>query len=116
MSFLYPRTISITRPAAQVGVGAIGYGGQAAATETSVASGLPATIQLKKEGKAPDAHLPGDISKRTLWRIMIPLQSAALGLIKDRDIVTDDLGLRYQVMAPYFSSLGYDILAERLET
>ena len=112
MSFLFPRTISITRPAKQAGVGAIGYGGQTPSTETPVASGVGASIQLRKDGKPPDGGLPGDISKRTLWRIMFNLPP---GTVHDRDIITDEQGLRYQVLAPYWNSLGYQVLAERLE-
>lgn len=116
MSFIYPRVVSISRPAAQTGVGAIGYGGQTKATETQVAQALPASIQAKKEGSRPDAGLPGDASKRTYWRVFIPAASLAKGQILARDIVTDDLGTRYQVLAPYWNSLGHNLMCELLET
>lgn len=112
MSFLYPRTISISRPVAQVGVGAIGYGGQTEATETVLFTGIQASIQQKKEGQKPDLGLPGDTSKRSMWRIFILL---ARGSLKDRDIVTDDEGIRYQILAAYWNSLGYNCACERLE-
>lgn len=115
MSFLYPRTIAITRPVAQTGVGAVGYGGLQAASETQVAAGLPASIQFEKDRGKPMADIPGDAGK-TLWHVLMPLSAAALGLIKTRDIVTDDLGQRYQVITPYWNSLGHNLLVERLET
>lgn len=115
MSFLYPRVIAISRPLVQSGVGAVGYGGLASSGETTIASGISASIQQKKDVSKPDAGLPGDIAKRTLWLVMIPLNAVAKGVIKDRDIVTDDENIRYQVTAAYWNSLGYKVLAERLE-
>ncbi|MDW3683104.1 hypothetical protein RA280_15365 [Cupriavidus sp. CV2] len=115
MSFIYPRTVAITRPNAQTGVGAVGYGGLVASAETAVASALPASIQLDRTGRKPDAGLPGDAAGKTLWKVFIPAASAAKGLIQARDVLKDDLGIRYQVTAPYWNSLGYALLVERLE-
>lgn len=114
-SFLYPRTVSITRPGTQTGVGVQPYGGETPGTETPVANGLPASIQLERAKGKTDADLPGDAA-RTFWRVFIPAASAARGLIDTRDIVTDDLGQRYQVTAPYWNSLGHSLMVERLET
>lgn len=115
MSFHYPRTIAITRPSVQSGVGVVGYGGVQQSNETPVASGIQAAIQEKKEGGKPDARLPADASRRTYWKVLIPLAALANGTINDRDIVTDDLGARYQVISNYWNSLGYNLLCERLE-
>jgi hypothetical protein len=114
MSFLYPRTVTITRSNAQTGFGAIGYGGVTKANETLIAANLPASIQLQKSRGGQEAGLPADTSK-VYWKVLIPLAAAAKGLIQARDIVTDDLGERYQVAAPYWNSLGHNLLCERLE-
>jgi hypothetical protein len=114
MSFLYPRTIAITRPIGQTGIGAAGYGGEIASAEVAVASGLAASIQLDRQGRDNKAGLPGD-AKTTLWRVLIPKSEAADGLIHSRDIITDDLGKRYQVIGPYWISLGYNCLCELQE-
>jgi hypothetical protein len=114
MSFIYPRTIAVTRPAAQAGVGPIGYGGETIATETAVVSGIAASIQISSGRGIPPTGLPGD-AKRTFWNVLIQLGAVANGVIETRDIVTDDLGVRYQVAAPYWNSLGYQLLVERLE-
>lgn len=116
MSFIYPRTITITRPGEQTGVGALGYGAELTSTETPVASGIAASIQLKKEGAPPTADLPGDVAKTPFWVVFIPASAMALGVIQRRDIVTDDLGIRYQVQAPYWNSLGYNLFVQELET
>lgn len=112
MSFIYPRTISIARGAAQSGVGEIGYGGHVQADEDTLFTDIPASIQQKKEGGKPDAGLPGDTAKRTFWRIFFNLPN---GSVNSRDIIIDELGVRYEVMAPYWNSLGYNCLCERLE-
>lgn len=116
MSFLYPRTVAITRPTMLPGVGAVGSGGTTLANEVAVASGIPASIQLEKGGGRRGPGLPGDTSKHTFWRVLIPLSAVAQGTIQTWDVVTDDLNARYQVMGPYWNSLGYNLEVERLET
>lgn len=113
MSFLYPRTIAITRAAQQSNVGSLPYGGSVVAQETPVASGVPASIQLKKEGGKMPTDLPLDIAKRTFWNIFFDLP---LGTVIDRDFITDDTGIRYQVSATYWTPLNTQCLCERLET
>lgn len=115
MSFLYPRTVTVTRPGTQPGFGAQGYGGELPSTETAVASNLPASIQFYRERGPNEARLPGDMQK-TYSRAYIPASAAANGLIKTRDILTDDLGQRWAVVQPYWNSLGFSLMVERLET
>lgn len=117
MSFLYPRKVTITRPTQPTGVGAVGYGGEQPSTEASVvAAAVPASIQLAKEHGNPEANLPADAGK-TLWKVIIPLSAGVVeGVIQVRDIVADDLGQRYQIIAPYWNSLGHSLVCERLET
>ncbi|OCJ12474.1 hypothetical protein A6U86_05480 [Rhizobium sp. AC27/96] len=116
MSFMYPRTIAVTRPTGQTGVGNVGYSGVLKSTETPVVSGIPANIQAKTTmartyaGSLPAAP-PGPI----VWRVFIPLRAVANGVILDRDIITDDLGERYQVEAAYWNSMGWNIACIRLE-
>lgn len=112
MSFIYPRTISITRPGTIAGVGAQGYSGAAAANETSIAANIPASIQLERQGPAALAGVPADTIGRGLWRIYFKLPR---GTVQERDIITDDLGNRFQVTNPYWDSLGYNVTAETLK-
>jgi len=112
VSFLLPRVITITRPQGQTGIGAVAYSALSVANETVIASGIPASIQLKKEGGKPDASLPGGVSKKPYWSIYFNLPR---GTVNRRDIITDDLGIRYQVGANYWNSLGYSVFAEELE-
>lgn len=108
MSFLYPRIVSITRPNPTTTVGAAPYSGEVRTDETTLFMGLPASIQQRRKNSASHAEIPSD-SPRTDWAIFIPKRAAPLGSIAERDIVTDDLGKRYQVSAAWWDSLGYQL-------
>lgn len=114
MSFLYPRTVSVRRQPVSTGGGAQPYSGMQPAQEAVIAEGLPASIQLDRERGKTEANLPAD-GMKSLWRILIPLGSAPLGLILSHDIIVDDLGARYQVLGAYWNSLGHALSVERLE-
>ncbi len=116
MSFIYPRTISVTRSNVPVVNGASAYSGVEASEETTIANGIPCSIQMKVAKGKPPTGLPADAIAETSWRIYIPAYALALGAVNTHDIVTDDLGARYQIVANYWNSLGYALLAEKLET
>ena len=109
--------IAVTRPTPATGnaVGLQPYSAAIESNEVAVASNLPASIQHKKDGRKPEADLPNDVSKLPYYNIFLPASAAALGLIKRQDIITDDLGIRYQVQSPYWNSLGYNLFCEELE-
>jgi hypothetical protein len=113
MSFLYPRLIAISRPAvADEPSLTPAYSGLDPVAETPVAKDIRASIQLDRQGQNNATGLPSD-GKATLWRVLFRREN---GLLQARDVITDDLGVRYQVLAPYWNSLGYNALVERLET
>lgn len=113
---MYPRTVAITRPQGQTGVGNVGYSGVLASTEVPVVSGIPANIQAKTTmARVPNGSLPAQPPGPIVWRVYIPLNAVAMGVIKDRDVVTDDLGDRYQVEAAYWNSMGWNLACIRLE-
>ena len=118
MSFMWPRTVTIARPSALAGVGfQQPYSGQRPsepATMTPIASGLPASVQAQREGQRNPTGLPTD-GNRPVWRIFIKPGAITPGIVRDGDIVTDDIGRRYEVVADYFDSLGYRLHCERLE-
>ena len=96
MSFLYPRTIQISRPNQDATLGAQPYSGLRADNETVIASGIAAHIQIDKQNSSSPAKLPGDAIAMPVWKIIF---KAARGLVKTGDIITDDLGNRYQVIS-----------------
>jgi len=116
MSFIYPRTVSISRQPVQTGGGLKPYGGIDPTAETVLFSDLPASIQQKSTSARPDPHLPADAANRSLWRVFMP-RSVNLPpeSVLRGDIITDETGQRYMVSAPYINSLGPNFLVERLE-
>lgn len=114
MSFLYPRTLTIERPAAQTGAGKLGYGGLTKAARTSVASGIPAGVQAKGSGRHGDAGLPAD-TRRAEWVVMIPLGQVPPGDIRNHDVITDDLGRVFTVTSDFCDSMGWALTCEREE-
>jgi hypothetical protein len=113
MSFLYPRTISISRENRNTTPGQQPYSGISASNETTVASGIAAHIQAEKGGFANRAALPADAARESLWRIIF---KAAKGLVQDRDFITDDLGNRYQVISVYWNPMVTSCVAQIMET
>lgn len=114
MSFLYPRRVQFLRPGAQAGEGKLGYGGETEADEAVVAEDIPCNIELRREGQKNTAGLPGDGTRPT-YDARIPRRALANGTVLDRDVMVDDLGQRYLVVANYWNSLGYALRVERLE-
>ncbi len=116
MSFIYPRTASFYRPNPVVAPGDIGYSGESSDSQAPIASAVPCSIQYKRASGGLAANLPADVVSKSIWIFFIPLSAGfVLGTLKDRDIAMDDLGVRYQVAADYWNSLGYQIACERLE-
>jgi hypothetical protein len=112
MSFIYPRTIKITRPATDPEPTLTPtYRSLDPGAETPIASDIPASIQASRQGGANKSGLPSSVNS-TLWRIFFRGEP---GLLQDRDIITDDLGNRYKVIGAYWNSLGYSPMCEQLD-
>jgi hypothetical protein len=124
---LYPRTIDIHRIETNAGptdavIGLAGYSGAEATTsptnpsdEAVLFTGIPASIQAKRYGTKNAGGLAADIVWLPAWDIFIPLSALAKGAVRDRDIIIDDEGYRYEVGQAYWNRLGYKIISIRLE-
>jgi hypothetical protein len=118
MSFIYPRTIQVSRAneTTPAQVGNIGYNGVTGPTnETVIASDVCASIQLANDGVRNAVGLPSDAPSRPVWKLLIPASALALGTIRSADIITDDIGQRYVIQSPYWNSLGYACRMTTLE-
>lgn len=122
----YPRTVSIRRlktVAAGVSdaVGAVGYSGAEQGTtspegETILLSGLIASIQLGSAGRTTmNVGLPGNAVQKPVWKVFIPSSAISQYSVRDRDIILDDEGYRYEVSANYWTAAGYELSTVRLE-
>jgi hypothetical protein len=113
MSFLYPRTIRITRPNTDATLGAQPYSGLRADNETEIASGIRAHIQSDRQGPRSEAMLPSDPISLPTWKIIF---KAARGLVKRGDTIIDDLGNRYQVISADWGPMVTTCRSQLLET
>lgn len=121
----YPRTISIRRLKTVAGttdaVGAVGYSGAEQDPndiqgEVILYDNVPATIQLGASGRTnKGTELPGDAISRPVWNILIPATALPRYAVRDRDIILDDEGYRYEVGANYWTPLGYQLSTVREE-
>lgn len=118
-------TVSVLRPisnaaAASPSVGLIGYGGvlpDIAAIgqdgESLLATGVPAAIGPTRSGTRPGGLLPADAAGPNAYVVYLPLPK---GWLRDRDIIIDELGHRYQVSVADWTYVGCVAQATRLET
>ena len=113
MSFLYPRTISVSRESLNTTPGQQPYAGISPSNETIIVSGLAAHIQVERSGPATRAALPADAAGESIWRILF---KSSNGLVQARDFITDDLGNRYQVISVYWNPMVTSCLAQIMET
>ena len=107
MNYLFPRTVTVTRPQGVTGLGAQGYSGLSQTSETPVAT-AKAHIQPDRQGKPPLAGLPGDAVGQPTWKIMLKLPK---GTVRKRDVLTDELGNRFQVVYAAWTPLSTTVLA-----
>jgi hypothetical protein len=121
---VYPRTVSILRMKDVAGttdvIGDGGYSGaeqgSGAGGETLRYSGLSASIEVGAAGRTTKAgELPADAVTKPIWNIFIPAAVSSLYQIRDRDIVLDDEGYRYEVATNFWTGLGYELTTVRLE-
>lgn len=116
MGWFYPHTVTITRPAVPVELGAglqPRYSGESPDDEFVVAGPLAAAIQMKRLSGKPAGGMPGDAASKTFWLVLIP--QLGPGIAEVRDIVTDEAGVRYQITSPYVAGFGANFIAERLD-
>ena len=112
-SLIYPRTVSIYRPQAQTAVGAVAYQGLTPTNELQRFAGLDAGVQWRSTiGRVP-VGLPSDAASMGYWEILVV--GLSIGDVKDRDVVVDDEGIRYQVFGAYWTPLNYQLKCQRLE-
>lgn len=108
------RTVTLYRPQQQVGVGAVGYGGNTAANETVLAAGFPASVLQGTKGEHGDTKLPGDV-RNPWWSALLPNIPGGIRLRSD-DVMVDDQGKRYTLSSTEQTDMGWRITAMEAET
>jgi hypothetical protein len=108
-NFIYPRTIKIMR-SSYIKTPADGLRQQ----EITVAQGIPASIQLKRNRSQTAISFQGPTNAddaMPTWKIFTQPGRLANGTILKGDKITDELGENYIVEGPYWNSLGYSLEA-----
>lgn len=103
------RSVYVSRPTVSTAVGALGYSGLTAASETIIVGGVnalwPASILLKGR---PQASLPMPAGvKQVGWLILLPASIPAA--LQAGDIITDDLGKTYLIEGAELTDLGWRV-------
>ena len=98
------RTITVIRPQQQTGVGALGYGGNTAANETTIMAAWPASVLQGTKGEKGDAILPGDV-RSPWWTILLPFWAGVT--LRSADVITDDIQRRYVIRSAELTDLGW---------
>ena len=123
---IYPRKIEVRRAKANAGatdaIGLLGYSGEEATTDPVNPQGevvlfkdIPASVQASNAGRKKDSGLPQDITYAPSWNIFGPSWALSKDVVRDRDIVIDDQGYRYEVAQAYWNILGYKLICVRME-
>jgi hypothetical protein len=107
------QTLTFSRQPKNTAAGLQSYSALAAPAPVVYAQGIPGAMNIKKETGRPQADLPGDASLRAFYVCNFYLPD---GLVQHRDIVTDENGLRYQVVSVSSGLLGTQALVEVLES
>jgi hypothetical protein len=124
MSLIYTSVIDVHRVKTVAGtndaIGLTGYSGAeqsptSAQGETVLFTDIPASIQSGTTGRKKDSSLPQDAVFAPTWFIFTPANAIAKGGVRDRDIIIDDDGYRYEVAQSQWDILGYKLSCIRLE-
>lgn len=114
-SFSFPDLITIYRPVGQAAGGVKGYGGLSRdKQEKVILADIPANVQARNSGRSNPTGLPGD-TPMAQWNIYTPRGSLGPGVVKNHDVVVDQLGRRFGVTSDYNPRLGGNLICDRLE-
>lgn len=107
------RTLTVTRPTFTRTLGRVrGIDGDTVATEAVLMSSWPASVVQGTKGEKSDSGVP-DASRLPWWQILMP--AIADVAFETDDILTDEVGHRYQVSSAELSSKGWRITAQLSE-
>ncbi len=108
-----PRLVGITRPAAATAAGLNVYGGTVTATDTTLATGWPASILTQGGQGTGLSGIAADLSLGA-WQVLLPV-SLNINL-RGGDRLTDDLGRIGVIASTELTELGWRIQARQAST
>lgn len=105
------RTVTILRPSMGSGPGAIGYGGDTAASEVPLMTNWPCSMLQGSKGEKNEVGLPAD-AKNPWFNVLLPYVNGVT--LRTADIITDDLGGRYKLTSAELTDLGWRLTAQQV--
>jgi hypothetical protein len=102
------RKVDVLRVTQSDSYGALEYSGNTPAATTPLMQGWPASVLQGTKGDKNPAGLPGD-ERIPWWVILLPVFSDII--LKNGDVIKDDLGNTYIVSSPELTDLGWRITA-----
>lgn len=102
------RIVSIRRPAAPGAVGALGYSATVPDDEAVLMQGWPAGMVMRGIAKHGEANLPGE---GPLGTMLIYLPAFPGIVLRNSDVVEDDLARRFVIGAAEITDLGWRLMA-----
>lgn len=107
------RTIDVARPGVQMAISVNPYGGYNPAGSVAILNGWPASMTTNTYYGQPEAALPADQPNAYL-DILLPTINQAV--LRDGDIVTDDLGRSAVLVASELTDFGWRLVAKVVTT
>ena len=108
------RIVSVSRPVGATALGLNGYGGNVPSTEVAVVTDWPASLLEMGKGRNKQyGDLPGDVGAGA-WQLYLPPVSGVI--LRDSDILVDDLDRRYVLGTCELQSYGWRCKAMQMVT
>jgi hypothetical protein len=78
-------------------------------------AGIGETITKTRTGVRPDTRVPGNAVGLPTHKVFASAGTIAPGQVLERDVITGQTGLRYQVLAIEWTPVGIEMRAQRME-
>ena len=107
------RVMTLNRPFAETGVGALPYGGDTQTNETTLLTQWPASCLQGTKGEKGDVTNPTDV-RNPWWNIRLPFYAGVI--LQTDDKLTDDLGRIYSISSAELSEYGWRLTVKQDQT
>jgi hypothetical protein len=117
-ALVYNRTIAVHRPVTVAATGGVtlgDYSGVQDSTETVLFTGVKTSIQPRSSVRQHMNALPADARAPYVFSFFFKKRVLFVGDVKNRDILVDDQGERYQVEEVEWTLIGAHIRALKVE-
>jgi len=108
-----PRVVSFTRPASTTDSGVASYGGYTSANADALLTNFPASVLNADILGLDPTDLPSDAIPES-WQVLLPARPEIV--LRNGDLMSDDLGRNGVVSSAELSDLGWRLLVKQTTT